>query len=233
MQLTDMEYWNIVKKNFGIPYTFFELSYDQVIEYSKMYSLRGISKRLPHSIYIYIDESNLINRDNQRSEFKIPYDNDIHSIVAMYGTNSDIIAGFPINPILSGVDDATQHLTEIMNAKPAIQSSSALYNTYEFIEPNILKIFGAIPTKIILKLNVNHTSFETLPARFSRDCIDYCIADLKEMLGIIRSRYTEMQTPFGTINLGADTLLNQAESMRSKIIEEFMTLPPNVIVQLN
>ena len=53
------------------------------------------------------------------------------------------------------------------------------------------------------------------------------------MLGIIRSRYTEMQTPFGTINLGADTLLNQAESMRSKIIEEFMTLPPNVIVQLN
>ena len=53
MQLTDMEYWNIVKKNFGIPYTFFELSYDQVIEYSKMYSLRGISKRLPHSIYIY------------------------------------------------------------------------------------------------------------------------------------------------------------------------------------
>lgn len=234
MQVTDMQYWNIVKRNFGVPYTFFELDYEEVINYAKTYSLKGISERLPHTMYLYVDpEKDLLQRDGQTSEFIIPYEGDIHSIVNMLAPNADIIAGMPINPIISTIDDATNYLVDIMEAKPGMQLSSAIYKTFEFIEPNILKVHGAIPGMIVLKICVNHTSFETVPSRFARDCLDYCIADLKEMLGNIRMRYTEMQTPFGTINLGGDALLNQAEQIRSRVLEKFNNLPPNLLMQLN
>ena len=234
MRMSEFEYWNTVKRIFGIPYTFFELTFDQVIDHLKTVTLPLVSQTIPFTDYVYISpKTDILERGEQQSVLKINYDGEIHSVVNVYTSNLDIVAGFPINPIISDTNSAIDYSMDITKAKPNMQLSSAIYFTWEFIEPNLLKLFPPASTdNIIIEIRANHKSLETVPSRFRRDVIDLAIADLKDLLGNIRSRYTEYATPFGTINLNADALKNEAETTRSRIIEKFNQMPPNKLVSL-
>ena len=231
MKLTDMDYWNLVKQNFGIPYTFFELSYEDVIEYMREYSMRFISQYVPHRIWVTFNIKD--QYDPNTGLVNIPYDGEILSVVDVVSSNSDIVAGYPINPIISDAKSAIQYVSDVTMAKPNIALSSAISYTFEFVEPNQLRIYPIQNVTIVtIELAVTHTSLDTIPARFGRDFIDYAIADLKENLANIRSKYSEYTTPFGNINLDTDSLRNAAETTKSRIQEKFQTLPPNKLVSL-
>ena len=231
MQLTDMEYWNLVKRNFGIPYTFFELSYEDVISYMKEYSMRYISQYIPHRVWVTLTTAD--HYDKETGLVNIPYDGEILSVSDVVTSNSDIVAGYPINPIISDANSAIQYASDVTMAKPNIALSSAISFTYEFVEPKQLRLYPIHNVTIAtIELTVAHTSLDTIPSRFGRDFIDYAIADLKENLGVIRSRYSEYTTPFGVINLNSDSLINQAETTKSRLQEKFQTIPPNKLVSL-
>ncbi|RLD40773.1 MAG: hypothetical protein DRI86_14660 [Bacteroidetes bacterium] len=231
MQLTDMEYWNLVKRNFGIPYTFFELSYEDVISHLKEYSMRFMSQYVPHRVWVPLVIED--HYDPTTGLVTIPYDGEILSVVEVASSNSDIVAGYPINPIISDAASAIQYVSDVTMAKPNIALSSAIAYTFEFVEPNQLRIYPIQNvTMATIELTVKHKSISTIPARFGRDFIDYAIADLKDNLGVIRSKYSEYTTPFGVINLNSDILKNEAETTKSRIQEKFQTFPPNKLVSL-
>jgi len=229
MKLTDLEFWNLLKNRLGIPYTFFEWEYDTTLKYVKDVSMREFSQYVPHKKYIRVTSADLV--PDTHGDYKIPYDGEIITVINVLLPNSDIIAGFPINPIISGMDSAIDYSVRLQESAPGINMSSALQVGWELLDTGIIKLIpGRTIDSFLLEAEVAHIGFDTIPPRFGKDFIDLSIGSIKEAIGEVRSKYAEIQTPFGSIQLNHDTLKNEAETVRSRIIDRLNQLPPNIHV---
>ena len=231
--LTPLKMWNIIKQRFGVPYTFFELDVDQVIQYIRDYTMPYFSQYVPTKVYVYMDHTNLKSDPaGQQSVFEIPYDGTIVTVVDVLQDANRIITGHPITPILSG--SVVDKIIAIQESNVRWKMSTSLNFTWEFVAPNQLKVFASSDmlsaAYFILELEVAHTEFSTIPGKFERWFTDLALADVMDMLGSIRTKYQDFQTPFGTVQLNGDALKNEAEQLRSRVLEKLDTLPPNTHV---
>ncbi len=225
--LTELKVWNFIKQRFGIPYTFFELNYDQTIWYIKNYTLPYFSRFVPYKTFRrFSPELKITN-----STWKLPVDDNesVISVVKIYQPNNLVIVGYPIQPIVSGYDAVINYLYDITEAEVSAKYTKVTNLQFEFIPPNLVKIVPVQDlSNCVVELELVHKDFTTIPAQFERYFLDLAVADIKDVLADIRSKYSEITTPFGTINLNADSLKSEAEQIRSYVIERLETLPPNI-----
>jgi len=232
MNITSLQFWNLIKRRFGIPYTFFELSYDEVMQIVKEKTMRLFSQYVPRRVYVPFKANEARIQDGV-GEYRIPYDGEIISVIDFYTGNNDVIVGYPISIISTEISDSTDTFVQMMQSMPNINASSAVFKTWEFLEPNIIKVIpGSFGFDIgLVYMEVLHKDLSTIPGRFAHDFIDLALADIYDTLADIRSKYQQIMSPFGDIQLNPDIMRSQAENLRAKVYERLISLPPNVIVK--
>jgi len=232
MNMTFLQLFNLVKRRLGVPYTFFELDYEDVVAIVKEKTFRFISQWVPARGYLLM-EAKKARVEGLKGDYILPTEDDIVSVIDLHPSNSDLVVNYPLTPINSGFSDVTQMVTQNMEAIPNMMTSSALHYTWEFLSPNRIKIFPAdFGFEImIVYYEYIHNSLETIPNTFGGDFIDLVLADVYDTLADIRSKYQQISTPFGDIQLNADTLRSQGENLRSRVYERLQSIPPNVVVK--
>lgn len=229
--MTFMELFNIIKRRLGIPYTFFEITYEDFVSIVKDKTFRLISQNIPARKYIPI------NADRDRlpgvkGTYKLNYDGEIVSIVEVRVSNLDLALNYPMSIMNSDMETTTESVAQVMGAIPNIQTSGAAHYTWTYMPPNLIKI---IPATFGFQvgyalIEVKHEDLSTIPGTFGHDIIELVLADVYDTLADIRSKYQQVSSPFGDIQLNADTLRSQAENLRSRIYEKLASIPPNAIV---
>jgi hypothetical protein len=231
MNMTFIELYNIVKRRLGIPYTFFEISYEDFVNIVKDKTLRLISQYVPKRIYVPFKAKDA-RVEGTKGVYKIPYDGEIVSIIDLYVSNLDLAIGYPMPIMQTSIEESTNVVTDILQAIPNLLTSSIVYKTWEFLPPNMIKIFPAgFGFEVgVVYMEVLHEDLSSVPGTFAHDLIDLVLADVYDTLGDLRSKYQQVNSPFGDIQLNADTLISKAENLRSKVYERLVSLPPNTIV---
>ena len=72
----------------------------------------------------------------------------------------------------------------------------------------------------------NSTIDSTLYEEFLNLCIAYCL----NWIGKIRKKYNNVNTPFGTIDMNADEMINEARELKRDTIDKLMRTPQEQLV---
>ena len=232
MNMTNLQLFNAIKRRLGVPYTFFELDFQDVVAILHEKTFRYFSQWIPARAYVTIN-AKTARVEGLKGTYTIPTDKDIVTIIDIYPSNSDLVVNYPLTPINSNFEQSTQMVVQNLEAIPNLETSSALHYTWEFMLPNMIKMF---PDSfgfqmMVVHFEYVHDSLETIPNTFGGDFFNLILADIYDTLADIRGKYQQVSTPFGDIQLNSDTLRSQAENLRSSIYERLQSIPPNVIVK--
>ena len=232
MNMTNLQLFNAIKRRLGVPYTFFELDFQDVVAILHEKTFRYFSQWIPARGYATIN-AKTARVEGLKGTYKIPTESDIVSVIDIYPSNSDLVVNYPLTPINSGFEQSTQMVVKTLEAIPNLETSSALHYTWEFMLPNMIKLF---PDSfgfqaMVVYFEYVHESLETIPNTFGGDFFNLILADIYDTLADIRGKYQQISTPFGDIQLNSDTLRSQAENLRSSVYERLQSIPPNIIVK--
>ena len=231
-KLTNLKLWQIIMRHFGIPYNYFELTYQDVIDYIYAVTIPDFSRYVPY--YVVLQAIRI-----SPNVYQLQLDDwiEVLGIINVIPSSTLALLKRPFLPIISTYDSAIRFALKTQNANLLRNLSSYTNVNWRWIYPDKIRVVPDVEnyssntaSGLIVEAAIVHPSVETIPTKFRREFIQLCIADIKQLLGDIRSRYTEYQTPFGNINLNADTLKSEAEQLRQNIIEKLSTLPPYKIV---
>jgi len=230
-RLTNLKLWRIIMRHFGVPYNYFELTYQDVIDYIYTVTIPDFSRYVPY--YVMLQAVRI-----SPNVYQLQLDDwiEVLGIIEVIPSSTLALLKRPFLPIISTYDSAIRFALKTQNANLLRNLSSYVNINWRWIYPDKIRVVPDIQNyssgnaSLIVEAVIVHPSVETIPAKFRREFIQLCIADIKQLLGDIRSRYTEYQTPFGTINLNADVLKSEAEQLRQNVIEKLSTLPPYKMV---
>lgn len=138
------------------------------------------------------------------------------SVEYMFGRN-------PVGPLSwSGVPE--YELSDFMATNTKLFSK---YNyTFEFIHPNKVRVSPLYEfDKLVIMYERKHAEdLSSIPNVYEYHFKELSIAMVMQLLGRIRKRYQNIQTPFGEINLSADDLYSEGNERLNNIVEQLKSL---------
>ena len=106
-------------------------------------------------------------------------------------------------------------------------------NTWEFIPPNTIQWEEEIETCIVVG-SVIHKKLETIqPDLYETIFKPLSLAHVKIWIAALRSKYQELTTPYGNINVGWEKLDNEGRTEREKYENLLEQLPPDVLIYVD
>jgi len=226
---------NFVKKKLGFPHVVIELSDSEIEEQLIFSSLVEFSKYMPHTMELVLNTNLPENRTKQENMFYL-HDEDECDIIAVsdviFPQHTLFLQGYPFYGPITTIDEVPNMLIDILNAENAEQFSKANL-TFDFLVPNMLKIYHSmIPDNFVVRYQrVHPETLHTIPAEYQLDFQYLVLADIMQICGNIRNKYTNISTPFGDIPLGTE-LSSMGDSLKASVIEKLETLPANVILHI-
>jgi hypothetical protein len=229
---------NYIKQNLMFPFSFIELTDDQIIEYLTQYTLKEFSHYFPQKKKMSLDLANNPKVPNIENEYYLqePDGLEIIGVVNIYMPGGDqfLFGQPPIGP-MSHLEIRNWALDSAM-AMDLKQFSSWNY-TFEFTHPNILRISPVHSTTLgfatIEYERMQPTDFSGITNDFQILFSELCLADIMILIGRIRKKYgnDSLKTPFGDIPLTSD-IFDEGRDKKRELIEK-MTLGsiPSVICE--
>ncbi len=237
--MTQDDVLNYVKSRLGFPYVPLEYTDSQILQLIYLKSIPLFSKYIPNKNVIAIDFSNPAIQTNMNTIFTIidPNGLKIIDVVELVPQAANLlIAGHPIIGLISGnpsnMDLVANYLLQINNARTTLQFSE-FDQTFQFIPPNLIRVLPP-PSDIqaCIYETQHNPNFSTIPNEFEHVFFDLCFADTAMNLAEIRSYYTNINTPFGEIQLNSGDLYSKAETIRNGIIEQLSFANPSIILDI-
>jgi hypothetical protein len=103
-------------------------------------------------------------------------------------------------------------------------------NTWRFLPPNQFQLtkagFTNITNEFILVLDCVHNDPSTISPGLYDSFRDLATSYIMNVIGRIRKKYNNFNTPFGNIQLNADELIQEAKEIRMRTLEELKRTPP-------
>lgn len=231
--LSDALVLKFIKSNLKIPYTYFELSDSELLDYIKEFVLKMEFSRyvpLERAAYVDVNDSSYIVQ-NMRSVYYIkePEDAAILTVIELYLPNTDIVLGAPPIPIFSfgELDQNIMDMTKAYCAKPF----SMFDYTWEFMHPNMIRV-NPVPGSFTVKYEREHTDFATVPNQWRQEFLYLALGRIMVLIGNMRDKFKDIPTIYGPLNLNADTLLTRGDDMANKQIDKLQMLPMNTLIEL-
>lgn len=224
-----------IKLSFGTPYNLLELSDDELILYIKEHTLPKFSQYIPRPIWVLLGSSNQIGSTFTKHaySYQLPDEVDQYDIVGIqevyYNSSSGIgLAGMSsmfLNPIDTVVSNGYANLAEDLQAVSA----------FEYIPPKIITFtkesIAASGDSLIVEVNTVHQSLDTIPSDvYQKIFKDQCLKDAIDWIIGIRSKFSNLSSPFSTLNLNIDRLQALSNSLDQKITDYYANLPPKHLI---
>jgi len=224
---------NYIKINLGVPLNKLEISDDDIVNNLRDQVLPLFSQFAPMKKYKAISDNNLIiSTDGQPLyQYRIPLDAEeyIIDILNVYFSNESTAVSV-VAPLISTPNEVIDTL--IQNSYLDILKSLQAVNTWDFIPPDKLLFDFSIGYGII-EYNTVHDDLSTIdPDKYHIMFKKLCLANVKIWLSSIRSKYENLTTPFGPINLNWEKLDADGKQEKEEVMVLLNMLPPDFLIHV-
>jgi hypothetical protein len=105
--------------------------------------------------------------------------------------------------------------------------------TWEFIPPNIM-VFDKEITGCVVIYNRPHITLDTVrPDLYHRVFKPLCLGHTKLWISSMRSKFENLTTPFGTLNLNYDKLQTEGQTLIDSAQAVLDTIPPDILIEVS
>jgi len=223
-----------VKTQLVVPYMPLEINDEQIISIVRTTTLITFSRYVPDINEVTVNPSDPTYQTEHSNIYRIldPDGLPIIDVVAIYmDMNGQYIAGHPLYGLLSGDYHSVIEYIEQTNQANTVFMFSQYRVTIEYIKPNLLRVTPNERYKFLVKYEREHKSdFSTIPNEFKMHFLKLAYADVARYIAKIRSQFREVNTPFGTIELNPDSLIEEANQIYDQVLEEIKLFNPPIIV---
>ncbi len=222
-----------IKEEMSLPFQMLEKTDEQLVDYLKRNALKKFTFYYPQKWRITLDCSNPDYQvDGRQSEFYLidPDDRDILNVTDIHTTmGGALYTGHPIMGPFTGDAVPEWHL-QVYNSN-LIEPFSQFNYTHEFIPPNIIRISPNYNTTCTVEYERTHDpELSTLNPEIEDVFIDLCLGMVMMLIGRLRQKYSNTNTPFGEIQLNGDMIFNDGKDIFDRTIEKLERYTmPNVI----
>lgn len=234
--------WNLlidfIKMRLGSPINQIELSDDDIQTYLVNHLMPEISQFISDKKWVYISSDNLqTNADEPilNRAYTIPLDEDNVEIVEVrniywnldWGVGMTANSVVPINPIEYAM----------MNEMIDIAKYMMPVDTYEFKRPSTI-IFDdslALDTSgtVIAELRITHEDLSTIPSDVYHEIVKpMALGQVMLLISSLRSKYENLTTPFGQINLNWQDLQQRGETLLQQVADKLDMMPPDTFLHI-
>lgn len=209
-----------LEKELGFKFMDVELSHEEIIENLKDETLREFSKYFPYQETCVIDPANKVEPYDNR--FFLKTQNECIGINRLVGGSllgANYVTGL-LHPIAADMllgDPISRQLNM------DLMSFTSNPITFKYIEPGMIEImpvYNNVRSYIVVVNTVHPDTFMTIPINLEDEFMDYAIADTKASLYPLRTRFQNLQTPYGSFELNLDQFQNAKEE-KKQILEKW------------
>jgi hypothetical protein len=215
-----------IKDELGLPFQPLEKEDAEIIDYLKRNAVKKFSKYFPAKRKTAVDTSNPdFQVPNRYSEYYIvdPNGRNILDVINIYTTMSeDLVLGHPWIGVFTY--DSVPHYALQVHLANTTKLWSIYNHTIEFSPPNILRITPIYKGRFAVEYEAELDSeLSDLDPQLEDYFVELCLAMTMRQIGRIRRKYSNIQTPFGDIQLNAEELYSEGEQKLTELIEKFET----------
>lgn len=218
----------------GVPVNLLEIPDDELIGYLRNQVLTLFSQYAPFTKYAYLTDANRVSgpAGSPIYKYKIPVEPGTYIV--------DVFAAYPTKDIsvidmYGGALINAQAAMDLVIANSYIDAVRSMQtrNTWEFFPPDII-VFDLETLASVVVYHVPHTVLNTIrPDLYQRCFKPLCLAFTKLWVSAMRSKFENLATPFGPLNLNYDRLASEGQTEREAIIQILETIPPDVLIEVS
>lgn len=222
-----------IKSRLGVPYVPFELDDNQLLFWIEQ-SLREFSKYVPRRETVMLDIDLPGVKTGEANVFKIPISDPVVAVLNVYANlGNRLIAGHPLSlfpiPYLE-YQIGFYSAADISNI--AYRNSQQSF-TFEFIQPDKIRITPSFARKFILELEIMHKlDLSTIKPEWSELFLMILTKNVARVLATIRMTFRSYETPVGTVEVNGEMLETLADRLEEQIREITSNILPGVIIHI-
>lgn len=230
-----LQSWNNIishiKYNLGIPFNLLELSDNDIIDFLKDQVLPEFSQHVPNKLFIKItpaDDAGVNNMTYHQYEYKLNIPDEVYvlSVENVFWNQS---SPFSENSWSSMFIDPCDVV--LSNAYTTLRESLQTVPEFNFLPPRTITLSLLMGNGVIAEINTVHTVLDTIPPDLYNSTFKkMCLSGILKYLYNIRSKFTNITTPFGELQLNAQDLQARAQQLDQEIQESFNWIPPNQLL---
>lgn len=233
--LTDSIVLDFIKGELGYPFTEIELADNDILHRTKEFTLKRY-----FSPFVPVYKMKLINTSDPatcvgRNKYII-LDQDNAGILSVF----DVVTENEVVMSLNILGSQGLEYSDLPNWYAAYQARATSflttnwYQIFEFEHPNYISVRPAntVPSKILVCYEAQHVRFETVPAYREAEFLDLAISHIKMNIGVIRSKYAQVETQFGSINLNWETIKSDGKELWDATMERLKKIPPRIVLDI-
>lgn len=240
MPINNQQNWNnlvtYVKRKLGSPLALLEYTDDDIRQVIVEDVLPAMSQYIGKPIWLRLTGHDKIvaeDTDVVYEQYRIPIPDDIILVdIQEVYYNRDNMGTLGIYQNMLAVLDPrdavmTNEFLDMLNSLEAVQA-------FEFIPPNIIRFERALyGCDVILECKAQHTDLNSVPSDYYQEILKpWCVAEVMENIGAMRSKYRTINTPSGQIELNYDALITQAQTIKTSIQDKLDSTPPDHLVHI-
>lgn len=224
------------KQGLGYPATFIEFEDSEIQDYLKDNCLRKFSMYFPDKWSGSIDTTNENNKISGKQNIYYFNDSEGREILSIDEFITDAsdkyVMGHPIVGAYSyqGVPNFALDAFKANNAR----AFSDFNYTIKFFPPNMVRILPSYSGTATFEYSRVHAEdLSTIPIDLAEYFKDLCRASFLMWVGVTRSNYTGVNTPFGEIPINGSEIYSRGETQYNDLIQKFETSSaPFIIVDV-
>lgn len=236
--------WNnvlsYIKLSLGAPLNLVEISDSDIIEILKEHVLPVFSQYAPRRKWVLLSTKDLIRTHEHGQplyQFKIPHEDDepiidiLECIFGAYGVLTQEYGMIPFNT-MGAIDQV------IANSYIDAIRSITVHQTWDFIPPDIISIDVSLNDWslttgkcVVVNYTTIHKTLDTIEPDFYSLCFKkMCLGQIMIYLSSLRGKYENLTTPFGAINLNAQSLYDQGTRLLEEANTFLASIPPDKLL---
>lgn len=236
--MSDAQHWNdildYIKVNLGVPINLLEISDDELIGYLRRHVLSLFSQYAPAKNYAFITGSNQISggSGSPRFMYRIPVEAGTYIVDVLEAMPSKEIS---IVDMYGGALINAQAAMDLVISNSYIDAVRSLQtrSTWEFIPPDIM-VFDTEITSCVVIYNTPHTVLNTVrPDLYHRCFKPMCLGHTKIWIAAMRSKFENLATPFGQLNLNYEKLQTEGQVLIDNAQVILDTIPPDILIEVS
>jgi hypothetical protein len=230
--------WNnvlsYIKIQLGVPTNMLEFPDDELIEHLQEHVLSLFSQYSAARGYSIIRGDNKIIGGPGSPQFMyripVPKDTYIIDILEALPTKEETIVDMVGGAI---IDVGSAMNMVISNVYIDAVRSMQVRNTWEFLPPDILMFDKEVSACVVI-YKTNHNMLNTIkPDVYHKAFKPLCLANTKLWVAAQRSKFENLSTPFGQINLNYDVLKTEGQTERDNAMQILESLPPEILIDVS
>jgi len=232
--------WNsilgYIKRELGTGVNLLEMSDDEIIEGLDEDVLSLVSQYTPHKDYTYITVANKIPHTKpgqSQWRYLLPVDEDEH-IIDIYEVMPDTTSLNLDELGMETHDYSADSMINLVISNTYIDAAKSLgvRNTWNFVPPRTLEMDKELIRGCII-YNTPHVTPKTMrPDLYNSTFKPLCLGTVQKWIAAKRSKFENVATPFGQINLNWSKLETDSQTNIQEAMQKLELVPPDKLIEI-